>query len=97
MFLYRKHEKMDQRTKKTYSLLSLRRNYQHPHEQYALLREHDNIYYDTTSQCWLITGHAPATAILNDPRFTSQLGAESTSPIGSINKQILFIDGDCVH
>jgi len=85
---------MDQQTQKTYSLLSLRRNYQCPHTHYAQLRAHDSIYFDGTSQCWLVTGHAPAMMILDDPRFTSQLGAESTSSIAAIDKLMLFMDGD---
>ncbi|HTK08299.1 MAG TPA: cytochrome P450 [Ktedonobacteraceae bacterium] len=85
---------MDQQTKKAYSLLSLRRNYQRPHTHYARLRMHDSIYYDTTSLCWLVTGHTPAMMILDDPRFSAQLGAESTSSITTLNKQMLFMDGD---
>ncbi len=85
---------MEQSNTKMYSLLALRRNYQNPHAQYAQLRVHDSIYFDPSSQCWLVTGHALATTILDDQRFTSQLGTDSASTVASVNKQMLFMDGD---
>jgi cytochrome P450 len=85
---------MDQKKNKAYSFLSLRRHYQDPYQHYAQLRAHDSIYYDQTSQCWLVTGHEATVAILGDARFSSQLGENLKSPITSINKQMLFMDGD---
>jgi cytochrome P450 len=87
-------KKMHQDNRKAYGLLPLRRNYQSPHTHYTQIRAYDSIYFDETSQCWLVTGHAPATTILNDPRFTSQLGVNFTSSIASISKQMIFMDGE---
>ena len=80
-----------------FSLAALRRIYLHPHALYAALREHDPIYYDATSQCWLVTAHAPMVAILDDARFSSQLGASAAMFPPVVSKQLLFLDGEQHH
>lgn len=82
---------------KDFSLAALRRTYLHPHELYAELRAHDPIFYDATSQCWLVTGHAPLVAILDDDRFSSQLGASAAMFPPTVSKQLLFLDGEVHH
>lgn len=92
---------MQQITQKDYSLSALRRHYTNPHELYNALRAYDSIYFDASSKCWLVTGHAAIVAILNDPRFSSHLGSASptqtpsVSPLQkSVSKQFLFLDGE---
>ena len=85
---------MDQGIRKDFSLSALRRHYVQPHELYASLQAHDSIYFDAASQCWLVTGHAPLVAILDDPRFSSRLGASSSMFPPSVSKQMLFMDGE---
>ncbi len=85
---------MDQETRRDFSLSALRRHYTQPHELYAALRAHDSIYFDAASQCWLVTGYAPLVAILDDPRFSSQLGGASSTFLPSVSKQMLFMDGE---
>jgi cytochrome P450 len=80
-----------------FNLAALRRNYLHPHALYADLRAHDPIYYDATSQCWLVTAHAPMVAILGDDRFSSQLGASAAMFPPTVSKQMLFLDGEVHH
>lgn len=92
---------MEPRTHATYTLSALRRQYTNPHQLYNALRAHDSIYFDTSSQCWLVTGYHEVVAILDDPRFTSRLESAASAPAGAasplqklINKQILFRDGE---
>jgi cytochrome P450 len=85
---------MDQGMRRDFSLSALRRHYTRPHELYADLQAHDSIYFDVTSQCWLVTGYAPLVAILDDPRFSSRLGASSAMFPPSVSKQMLFMDGE---
>src|SRR2546421_3288489 len=85
---------MYQRANKDFSITALRRHYTDPHGLYNALRAYDSIYFDTLSQCWLATGHAAITTILADSRFSSKLGTNSTTPITSISKQMLFMDGE---
>jgi cytochrome P450 len=80
-----------------FNLAALRRNYLHPHALYAELRAHDPIYYDASSQCWLVTAHAPMIAILDDPRFSSQLGSSAAMFPPTVSKQMLFLDGEVHH
>lgn len=82
---------------KDFSLAALRRTYLHPHALYAELRAHDPIFYDTTSQCWLVTGYAPTVAILDDDRFSSQLGASAAMFPPVVSNQLLFLDGEIHH
>ncbi len=93
---------MEQLTHKDYTLAALRRHYTNPHRLYSALRAHDSIYFDTSSQSWLVTGYSEAVAILDDPRFTSRLEQPAaTARPGAINplqrminKQFLFLDGE---
>ncbi|MBA3826113.1 MAG: hypothetical protein H0X24_19710, partial [Ktedonobacterales bacterium] len=80
-----------------FNLAALRRTYLHPHELYAQLRAHDPIFYDASSQSWLVTGYAPMVAILDDPRFSSQLGAAAAMFPPTVSKQMLFLDGAVHH
>jgi len=41
-----------------------------------------------------VTGHKAATSILDDPRFSSNLGENADSVMASIRKQMLFMDGE---
>lgn len=85
---------MDQKARRNFSLISLRRQYTHPHELYDALRAHDAIYFDTLSNSWMITGYAAARYILDHPRFSSALGTQSDTLVPSIKKQMLFMDGE---
>jgi cytochrome P450 len=85
---------MDQGTHRDFSLSALRRHYTHPHELYAALRAHDSIFFDASSQCWLVTGYAPIVAVLDDPRFSSQMGASASMFPPAVSKQMLFMDGE---
>src|SRR5581483_541903 len=77
-----------------FSIISLRRHYTQPHKYYNALRSHDNIYFDVSGQCWLVTGYSPVTAILDDSRFSSGLGDSANTLMASIRKQMLFMDGE---
>lgn len=79
---------------KGFSITTLRRHYTEPHEHYNALRSHDSVYFDASSQCWLVTGHKAATDILDDPRFSSGLGENADTVMASIRKQMLFMDGE---
>ncbi len=81
-----------QRPNRDFSISGLRRNYTNPWTLYAALREHDSIYFDTTIRCWLVTGHAATMFILDDKRFSSQLG--DSADMSSVNKQMVFMDGE---
>jgi cytochrome P450 len=88
---------MQQRGANKHNLLALRRHYTHPHELYNTLRVRDQIYFDETSQSWLVTGHKAATTILDDSRFITSLGtATSTSSMqkSPVSRQILFLNGE---
>lgn len=85
---------MNEQVQKDFSLSSLRRNYIQPHSLYAAMRSHDCIYFDASVRCWLATGHEVVTSILDDTRFTSNLGNHTALPIPLIDKQLLFLDGD---
>lgn len=85
------------------TLAALRRHYTQPHELYTALRSHDCIYFDRSSQCWLVTGYAPIVAILGDPRFSSNLGLGAPPPAqaraapslhAAVTKQMIFMDGE---
>ena len=79
---------------KNFSFSEIRRNYVHPYPLYAALRESDSIFWDATSQCWLVTAYAPVVAILHDPRFSSALDTASSLQLPSVHKQMLFMDGE---
>ncbi|GHO64646.1 hypothetical protein KSC_035380 [Ktedonobacter sp. SOSP1-52] len=83
------------------NLLSLRRHYTNPHEHYNALRAQDGLYFDETSQSWLVTSHKLATAILDDKRFLSSLSslASGAAPaqMAAVSKQMVFMDGDAHH
>jgi cytochrome P450 len=81
---------------KAFSLAQLKRQYTNPHELYARLRSHDCIYFDGSSQSWLVTGYKPAISMLGDPRFSSKLGEHTSLSTTSIGRQMLFLDGE-VH
>lgn len=91
---------MNGKADKDYTLSALRRHYTNPHELYNALRAHDGIYFDTTSQCWLVTSHAALVTLLHDSRFTTRLGVSSaqhpsiSSLQRSVGKQFLFLDGE---
>jgi pimeloyl-[acyl-carrier protein] synthase len=77
----------------SYSFTEVRRQYLHPYTLYAAMRQHDSMYWDATSQCWLVTAYAPVLAILHDPRFSSSVASAASGPLGSVGKQMLFMDG----
>src|SRR6266700_1264874 len=86
-----------QETPDKLNLLTLRRHYTNPHQLYTSLRERDALYFDSTSQCWLVTGHQIITKLLDDPRFLSGLGSATESTTGRlspISRQMLFMDGE---
>jgi cytochrome P450 len=85
---------MYQSANKDFTITALRRHYTSPHGLYDVLRAHDSIYFDVSSQCWLVTGQAPVVTILGDSRFSSGLGANSIPQMASISKQMLFMDGE---
>lgn len=79
------------------NLLALRRQYTNPYELYDALRARDCIYFDVTSQSWLVTGHNAITFILDDPRFLSMSGSSantSSVQMASVSKQMLFMNGE---
>src|SRR5438270_9550981 len=85
-----------QRVKNELSLVAVRRSFKNPHELYDKMRSHDRIYFDSSSQSWLVTGHDAVTAILDDPRFISGLTSVKSSTsrqMPSVSKQMLFLDG----
>lgn len=88
---------MQQKAAGKLNLLGLRRQYTNPHGLYRAMREQDCLYFDSTSQTWLVTGHAAVTTILDDPRFLSglspALGAGPTQ-ISAVHRQMLFMDGE---
>ncbi|MCB0165299.1 MAG: cytochrome P450 [Anaerolineae bacterium] len=86
-----------------FNLPNLIRSYQNPHGLYAALRSQDPLYYDSMSQSWLVTGHKAIMEILSDSRFSSELNFGQPNPKRgakppfwetSVNKQIIFADGD---
>jgi len=88
---------MQRKTTNKLNLLALRRQYTNPYELYDTLRERDCIYFDETSQCWLVTGHNATTLMLDDPRFLSSLGSAangSSTQMSSVSRQMLFMDGE---
>src|SRR5437588_4182216 len=88
---------MQQKAINELNLLALRQHYTNPHGLYNMLREKDKIYFDETSQSWLVTSYDAITAILNDVRFVSGLGAaaNSSSPhMSSLKRLILFKSGE---
>ncbi len=79
------------------NLLALRKHYTNPYGLYTRLREKDQIYFDETSQSWLVTSYEAVTALLNDARFVSGLGtaANSSSPyLSSLKRLTLFMSGE---
>ncbi|EYF01032.1 cytochrome P450 [Chondromyces apiculatus] len=94
---------MSQDAQSQFSFSALVRSYRDPHPIYAALRAHDGIFFDASSQFWLVTGHAATTAILSDQRFSSDVRFESgASPQAdapsflrdAIEKGIIFTDGE---
>lgn len=88
---------MQRRSTSRLNLLSLRRQYTHPHELYDALRLQDRCYFDESSQSWLVTGHQVVSTILDDKRFISGLSDTSSMPsthMSPIHKQMLFMDGE---
>ncbi|HEY7124281.1 MAG TPA: cytochrome P450 [Ktedonobacterales bacterium] len=85
---------MDQAAHRDFNLSALRRHYTHPHKLYEAMRAHDCIFFDASSQCWLVTGYAPIVALLDDPRFSSQMGASASMFPPAVSKQMLFMDGE---
>jgi cytochrome P450 len=85
---------MQNKTTNDINLLALRKHYTNPYGLYTILREKDQIYFDETSQSWLVTSYDAITALLNDARFVSGLGAaaNSSSPhLSSLKRLNLFI------
>jgi cytochrome P450 len=94
---------MSQEAELQFSFSSLVRAYRDPHPLYSALRAHDSIFYDATSQFWLVTAHAPMVAILSDPRFSSDVRFENAAPPeapgasflrAAIEKGVIFSDGE---
>lgn len=82
-------------------LSALRRNYTQPQALYTLFRDHDPIYFDRNSDCWIVTDHAAILTILSDPRFFSKPGVSSPTQHSAfhlihstISSQLLFMDGE---
>ena len=85
------------KTTNTLTLLALRRHYTNPHQLYNRFRMQDCLYFDETSQTWLVTGHEIITTILDDPRFFSLLGSAintSSTQMSTVSRQMLFMDGE---
>lgn len=81
-------------------LLALRRQFTNPHPLYLSLREHDSIFFDSSSQSWLVTGYQAAGKLLEDARFTSALRsahAPASPQLRLLDRQMLFIDGEQHH
>lgn len=83
-----------------FSFSALKRGFANPHKLYDELRATDPIYFDALSQCWLVTGYAEVVAILEDERFTSDLGTYSPkSAMGwdtvqdTLTQSVFFKDG----
>lgn len=85
------------------TLAALVQAHKGPHEGYDHARRHDPLYYDSLSQCWIVTGHSPARTILDDHRFSSQLQLErpriptrskAAFVQAAIQRQVLFSDGE---
>jgi pimeloyl-[acyl-carrier protein] synthase len=88
---------MQNKTTNDINLLALRKHYTNPYGLYTRLREKDQIYFDETSQSWLVTSYEAITALLNDARFVSGLGtaANSSSPyLSSLKRLTLFMSGE---
>lgn len=88
---------MYNKTTNDINLLALRKHYTNPYGLYTTLRAKDQIYFDDTSQSWLVTSYDAITAILNDARFVSGLGAaaNSSSPhMSSLKRLNLFMSGE---
>lgn len=92
---------MVQHGRTSLSLSALRRNYAHPHALYALFQKNDSIHFDTTSNCWIVTGHAAILRILSDSRFFSMPGTSDSTRHSlfhmihnTISQQMLFMDGE---
>lgn len=83
-----------------FSFSALKRGYANPHKLYDDLRAADPIYFDALSQCWIVTGYAEVVAILEDERFTSDLGTYSPKSAmgwdavqGTLSQSVFFKDG----
>jgi cytochrome P450 len=86
-----------QKTPDKLNLLALRRHYTNPHQLYTTLREQDALHFDSTSQCWLVTGHQIIAKMLDDPRFLSSSGSASgttSEQLSPVSRQMLFMDGE---
>jgi len=87
---------MQRRATNKLNLLGLRRHYTDPHGLYNALRAQDSLYFDETSQSWLVTGHQIITTVLDNPGFVSNLGSATQTPstqFSAISRQMLFMDG----
>lgn len=82
---------------------ALVRAHKDPHALYAALRQHDSIFYDDISECWLVTGHAPLCEIAADSRFVSDVKFESAAALpegeasflrAAVEKGIIFSEGE---
>jgi cytochrome P450 len=65
--------------KQRFSFAALKRNHRNPHALYNELRATAPLYFDSLSECWIVTGYAEVVAILEDERFTSDLGTFAQS------------------
>lgn len=93
-------QRRPQKSSDKLNFLALRRNYTNPHQLYKALREQNALYFDSTSQCWLATGHNIVAKCLDDPRFLSSLGSASGSTseqLSPVSRQMLFMDGQKHH
>lgn len=82
---------------------ALVRGHKDPHALYAALRQHDSIFYDDISECWLVTGHAPLCEIAADSRFASDVKFESAAALpegeasflrAAVEKGVIFSEGE---
>lgn len=65
MVLQKERCMMQRKTPNKLNLLALRRQYTNPHELYDTLRTRDSIYFDESSQSWMVD-----TAIAQQIRIT---------------------------
>lgn len=91
----------DQKRQKMLTLAALRRQYKDPYEIYNAFRAHGSVFFDTLSQCWIISDYTANTAILDDDRFSSELSNFSNNQAPALNfiqhlvsQQMLFLDGE---
>ncbi|GCE28535.1 cytochrome P450 [Dictyobacter alpinus] len=85
---------MQNQQNKLLQFSQIRRQYKQPHNLYDMLRSQDQIFFDRSIQSWLVTAYGPSVAILDDSRFSAELGANAVATPPSVSKQILFLDGE---